>query len=523
MAVDYNKLLKPTETLASSLPIMIETFVSFYGEANRPRIEDKFNNMLLIGYHSTNSINYILNHIYDETQRDLISEFVQKHNLTAEQKAILDDINLSSEETPDFLKDNDIAFQELKNRFQALQNQYHDYHEYNSRMEEFDDKLTTKYNQKLLADFTSLLPEEYKDRVKETHEWQNLVGDILEGIGLIDFFSAEMSERLSDRLTPPSQKNNIIHARISYFQTLGFDYGEDYEAYISDSRCQKLIPDQNVINLIEDKRDKYFFAKEKEASLLTFDYQSIRNQIDAEDLLFKKDGYDYELISDPCNCIYTNVKKVRGEYRDYPIIYISMTQLPEGNGSLDETLIHELNHRFEMDLLVIDENGFTTKNGWEEIYDGFSVDDEAYREYELLNEAINELIAQDITKKMHELGLYIFDTEGTVVRETSDYAAVNFIVRDFYNKYKDDIIKSRTDIGGIEHIKGKVGADNLDALNDLVNKYQNETNDTNSLLAGETKLEQADENAIAFKQAANMILADMDAYKAGQDTSVLKA
>ena len=63
MAVDYNKLLKPTETLASSLPIMIETFVSFYGEANRPRIEDKFNNMLLIGYHSTNSINYILNHI----------------------------------------------------------------------------------------------------------------------------------------------------------------------------------------------------------------------------------------------------------------------------------------------------------------------------------------------------------------------------------------------------------------------------------------------------------------------------
>ena len=54
------KKLNATNTITASLPRIIEAFTTFYGEQERERITEKFNNMIIIGYMSPEKISQIL-------------------------------------------------------------------------------------------------------------------------------------------------------------------------------------------------------------------------------------------------------------------------------------------------------------------------------------------------------------------------------------------------------------------------------------------------------------------------------
>ena len=97
----------------------------------------------------------------------------------------------------------------------------------------------------------------------------------------------------------------------------------------------------------------------------------------------------------------------------------------------------------------------------QKLYSGIS------RKYELINEYVNDRIAQEITDIMHEQGNYIYSkTRGD---DTSSYIMMSFLLEEFYQRFRDTIIASRSN-GNINYLYDNVGKDNFEALNNLVNE-----------------------------------------------------
>ena len=69
---------------------------------------------------------------------------------------------------------------------------------------------------------------------------------------------------------------------------------------------------------------------------------------------------------------------------------------------------------------------------------------------------------------MHDKGNYILDNKRS--NNTSSYMGVRFLVEKFYQEYKDIIIASRTN-GNIDYLFQRIGKENFEAMNDLVNAF----------------------------------------------------
>ena len=96
-------------------------------------------------------------------------------------------------------------------------------------------------------------------------------------------------------------------------------------------------------------------------------------------------------------------------------------------------------------------------SGWDVVEEGIvkteeevdnSYDDGTHRDYELLNEIINELLAQDITRTMHEAGIYLYSSpENAKNNGATSYQYAARLVIDFYNEFKPLIIESTSTPG----------------------------------------------------------------------------
>jgi len=97
--------------------------------------------------------------------------------------------------------------------------------------------------------------------------------------------------------------------------------------------------------------------------------------------------------------------------------------------------------------------------------------EEEKRPYELFNEIINELIAQDISEIMHKKNIFIFDNPKlSKYNNSTSYEHSLFLVKEFFNEFKDKIIASRRN-GQIHIILDEVGKENFDELNSLFEIY----------------------------------------------------
>ena len=93
------------------------------------------------------------------------------------------------------------------------------------------------------------------------------------------------------------------------------------------------------------------------------------------------------------------------------------------------------------------------------------------REYELFNEIINELISQEITEILFSLNGYIFNTkEDAKIKGGTSYENSLFLVKEFYNTYKKEIIESRR-TGDMTELFNVVGKENFESLNKLFHEF----------------------------------------------------
>ena len=149
---------------------------------------------------------------------------------------------------------------------------------------------------------------------------------------------------------------------------------------------------------------------------------------------------------------------------------------------MDQRLMHELNHVFELFLNEIEGNELEYIYGWEKIRiklkfaSGESNNEVEFktrekRNVELINEVVNENISQEITSKLHQKGIYIFgDKEISKIKGGTSYELLNHLMINFYDKFKDEIIKSRTNVN-YEQLFNELGKDNFDELVILCNDF----------------------------------------------------
>lgn len=207
------------------------------------------------------------------------------------------------------------------------------------------------------------------------------------------------------------------------------------------------------------------------------EYEENRKLIDSLDLVNLDDGYGSELINNGITCVCQNLQRTGDSTNLYNLIFITTKSAPINY--LDARLVHEINHSLESTLLSFDNSQYVTTCGWDILINKVADNNEETpvskeRDFEIFNEVINEIIAQEITESMHDNGVFIFsDKDNSKIRFGTQYEICRFIVDDFLEEFKPQIIESRL-TGDSTILFEKIGKENFLAMNDLVRKFYKE-------------------------------------------------
>ncbi len=368
------------------------------------------------------------------------------------------------------------------NEYNSLMSKYDPFVKEIKENEDLKTKLRDEYFIKYLEENKDLLNEEDLKSIekKKTEKFASLSSRIntyfgygLSSPGKIEAFSSE-AERIINSEEDNWRKNSIIDDRISFFKANGIDLGNNYEDYINNENVKQIIPSMERVDKIVESKTRLLNEFNNLFYTNTTSHKQVRSEINQFNLMDKEDGFDAD-IYDGCGktFICPNVIHTENGYDTLSLMVISCNSR---EGTVDHNICHELNHLFELCLLSADENSNSVISGWDssstiydENYNGIVNLNEKRekRSYELFSEIINEKIAQEIYTKMLEKDIHVFDTkENAQVKNTTSYENTAFLVNEFFNEFKEEIIQSRSN-GNIEIIWNKVGKENFDALNEL--------------------------------------------------------
>ncbi len=377
-------------------------------------------------------------------------------------------------------KDYEKAYESYLERMKVVENYQIELKKY----DEIEMDLNKKYMQEFILDNLDLIPEEkrrgledYKEDYNKEIYLDSYIRDTL-GYSLystidITSFSTESEENLNDSNENVWISNSIKNDRISYLKKNGIDLGDNYEDYLNSEEARKIWPSsERVDKLIEDRKQLLDRLK-KELFDKTAIYQETRRKIDELGLLDKHDHIDMNMYENGGTFVSPNIVQTDTGYELFSLVAVHLNEISD---DLDHAIIHELNHLFELHLNEVLGDTYSVICGWDQV-DGtigdveVTEEDNSKRSYELFNEIINEKIAQEICEIMHKDNVQVFDDKNqSRYQKTTSYEHSSFLVNDFYNEYKDLIIKSRSN-GNINIILDAVGKENFDELNSLFETF----------------------------------------------------
>ncbi len=535
MLETYYKMLHPTETIQSALPAITDAFVLFYGEENREFIEQKFKDMLVIGYSSPQNVKSILMNMKKLKSTELMQEFADSIGIDFSSRKFKTYIETTSLENTysipihlyseflkgslpnyqvsrlvDFLKNfypevttenvqelesqgRFIAMKEKAQKYDSIKDKYKSFLE---TIKEYDDyvvesennlrNLENEYYWKFIEEFKEFISQEdlkkfekaggiVKNALYSAETLSTLVGWNLNSKSLIDSFDEESEEIL--RSDQQWKVDSVKGDRIKYFQKCGIDHGDNYDEYSNDPECKKLIPNLSFIKRVREKRESLYTELMNEYYLSTEDYKKNRRRIEEAGCLVEEDWFNANSYANNTTFISDNLVMQDGKYKLFPLLCINMGGCVE---HLDANIIHELNHIIELALLEINGNVYSTTCGWDSSVSSIKKSEKSVvslenrkekRGYELFNEITNELIAQEIATILQNSGHTIFNAPGTgKIKGRTGYESTRYLIQDFFDEYRDDIIASRRN-GNTIRIKQAVGENNFENLNTLFHEH----------------------------------------------------
>ena len=392
----------------------------------------------------------------------------------------------------------------------------------------------TKYFYELIKENIDLIREDKKKNLEEYFQDTNnsykldKYVQFIFGINNISLYSplesfSSQSEIILQEKETSFEAKKIKSERIQYFKLLGIDLGNDYEAYINNEEAKKLIPLKERVKEFLKVQEELQRKMQTDYYLSSSSYQQIREEIDSKGLENKDDYYSPTIyIKDTGTCVSPNIIKRNNEYQLYPVVFIDCSNVLN---PIDHNIIHELNHLIEYEMLYTTEEEYEVISGWDsftneirrenDIYE--EDDEEEKREYELFNEIINELITQEICEKIRQNNTYIFETKETARFENqTSYEELSPLVKDFFEEFKDIIIKSRHN-GNIELIWNELGKENIERLNSIIQIFQQNFYKKNSFkVLSDINNGIENEETILYKRLifeSQQLIEDMKNYK----------
>lgn len=361
--------------------------------------------------------------------------------------------------------------------------------QYDKEMEEdkrIAKQLKKKYYLKFINDFIDLVPSNELEEIKTYIEDPNgyiysgripytsaYLGDSLESSILLSYFSIEYDNILMDPDETEWRKKRVMENRIDFFKSIGMDLGNNYDDYINNEKCIKRIPSQEFIDKVMQTRNNYLNQFKKEYYSSIDAYKKNHLILEEENLLDKNTGLSPKLFDKKATCVSPNIDRDTMELK--PVLFLNLNVY--SMEYMDQHLMHELNHAYELFLSKIDKNELEYICGWE-VLSGklksskeMNFSEREKRTFELINEVVNENISQEITSKLHQKGMYIFgDKEICKRKGDTSYEILNHLMRNFNEKFKNKFIESRTN-GNYEQLFNDLGKDNFDELVILCNDF----------------------------------------------------
>lgn len=287
----------------------------------------------------------------------------------------------------------------------------------------------------------------------------SFVGESFHTEGFVEGFTEEAEETLNNPKKSDYQKECVIEKRQKYLQSIGIEI-ED----VLSPEARAHYPSPEMVADVIAQREKFKKQAIHEHLSLTSSFQKDREYIDTFSLTDNQLKLeDYEMKA---TCIRTALKKEGDTIHSIGVLLFNPFNIDSVHS--DVLLIHEINHAIELCLLGFDGDKAVEKCGFEILRDIEGLE----RPYEQFSEVINHMIAMEVAERMHEDGVYIFNNPKTAkITGGTSYEQQRPLIQQFYQTFKTFIIKARTSTS-LDSLFQAVGKENFDALNTIINTYQ---------------------------------------------------
>lgn len=559
--------------LQIKLPYVIDAFIDFYGTSKKMNITKKFTSSLNVGYLTidryVNLVDELLKEVtldaekyffkeigvkfteerevnyfgtraktFEYTNIDNFFKYINEKDDFAKEKVLVALKIITGDDTLEYGNKKTIKyidkFKTYKDEYKRakkyrekllIDKGYKKYVDNGEQIEVLKQKLEKKHNLELLKKILPFLSE--KDRkYYEKHKHDpffdfselEACGIIFSGTGpsinskmIISYFTSESNKILNDKDAGETEKFLIKNNRIDYFKLFGFDYGNDYERYINTKKCNKLIPSETLANTIERLRKEEHSLYVEDLILNMPHLQNAMKRKKRRKRIYPDDGFTKTILSG-ISKVLVNGEKVGHTYDLAPLFMFNAGVRRINDDYLDARLIKGFNRLYELIILKQDDNKITYSQGFE--LKEYNIDKREAKkliECKLLNEIIDEFIAEDITKAMHKKGNYIFGKKGMSKTNTKLEKILGPFTKAFYTSFKDEILAAREN-GKISLLLNVVGQENFTKFNSLLKEiYKNY--DENEVI----KIQYAKKKKLKLKE-----IKEYDRYMLNSNTLIKK-
>lgn len=319
-----------------------------------------------------------------------------------------------------------------------------------------------KINQKYLIIFTKRI----KKIINLTHkEFLFLFGDNLfesnDKIGAFNSTSQKIVDMEPKSRAAQFNKKQILQIRNEFYSF--------FSKTISTDIADKLI--KLYDETVNQAKAEYF----NEAINYEENKSKLDNYVFLERPLFSRKFYDFE--DQQHDGVQPNfVRDQNGNIRLFPIISFSivknsMARMFGSPDYFDVLLIHEMNHIIGMHLLDYESSdNYKVQMGLVESDKGNNKTRYYYMDY--IDEIFNQSVAKKVTELLHSKGIYLIDDPNkSQIEGSSLYEMGEFLLKDFFELFYNDILELYTSPGKLDEFYSKMDVTELQFLGTLIQEY----------------------------------------------------
>lgn len=381
---------------------------------------------------------------------------------------------------------------ECKNELGQFKEDNKDYIEYIEKVKKYEQELKFKYMKKYAEQIVPYCDKELGAKIEEalaknyTLDYRFTQDTDKDGIyiathgePLILAFSDDAEEKLAkDNFESMRVKSD----RVEYFKTKGLDLGSNYEDYENSEEAKKLLPDKGIVETLYAIKKECDKERDMEFFLNTGNYEACKRNILAQGIKVQ-DNFSKEFVENGVTCIVPNVRQDdNGNYQLFNIVHLPLVKLL--HDYKDVQIVHELLHTVESSMKQLSKDEIYFKFGFDEAVEPIChneeeliVDDrqsnpnEPKRSYEIFSENLHQQLAIEVTRRLHEKGIYLYGDQ-KLAKETgsTSYEHYNVITANFQKVYREEIIDGMM-LPTRDGITEIVGTENFERLNLAVKEY----------------------------------------------------